>query len=334
MSTATPARQFWVALKEVKASGRRPDADADDLKSAAALNDLMFKCRQQQYSASDGAGTSISRIQAASAAAGDSVFGAEQTVKVTALNGGTWNIPSSKWTDFLRGMSGALAAGIPLYLTERIPETQLFCLGIDVDDYHDERRSSGNLIDVARQIQADVKKCFPSAGVDALTCIVLHAQPYIDVRKGSKWKHGLHLHFPSLRVLKSEAATLDDYLHAQGHAVDSQISGLRLPLTHKAHAFLPKKMVPQYCATCDQQHEMYTRGKDHILAHHAADDGRPYLLLAHLDGSGFRDVKAEADMFFCEPASSVTEPPAPFTSSKSILALLRMCSMHPAVKAP
>lgn len=168
--------------------------------------------------------------------------------------------------------------------------------------------------------------------VGAEKCKGVRAPFWPGPRPGSKGiKHGLHLHFPSLLVTNDEVKNkLIVYLRNNGHAaVDPKVSGFRMPLDHNCHHFA-SKLSTDYCSTCGKPHAKYT-DESGITQRGAADDGRPYCLLARLDGNGVRDFGKEAEMFHCTAAATELEAPPPFTRSESIFALLSKCSLYTAI---
>lgn len=134
-----------------------------DLRSAGKLRTLMNIYKSETKDTIEVAKTSLART-VSSSGAGD----AEQSVGVAAMNGGAWKVPSTEWAAFTRGIAGALAVNIPFYLTERFPKTGLFRLAIDVDYDHKTYMPDVDLVGSACSVKAEVKKCVPSADVDAL----------------------------------------------------------------------------------------------------------------------------------------------------------------------
>lgn len=260
-------------------------------------------------------------------------------IHVLALNNGKFRFETRKWGAFLGGAAHALALDVPLYFVERFPNA-LFRLALDLDYYEPQLRTHEELIALARRVQADVRTCVPSAPVEALSCRVLYAEPAASA-KGVK--HGLHLHFPSLPFTCAEASKLVRHLAAQAEShsprsaelppwsdvFDASIfqnGGLRMPYMHKAHAFASKHG-GVVCTTCQKAHTQYIK-KDGTLGYAAADDGRPYRLLAMLDGEGKRDLRAEVERYGCVAAASEAHACPPFTRPESIALLLQDCSLH------
>jgi len=133
----------------------------------------------------------------------------KRPIAFTSLGGGSYSIPPNELPTFACYYAHDVAIlGLRAYLCERIDKCGVFQLFADLDIVQNMRVSQSDALRCAQVYQRIIKLFYPSLPEAECFAVVLGTQ---YTRKGDKWKSGMHIHWPRIRVNIEQACLIASY---------------------------------------------------------------------------------------------------------------------------